>query len=217
MARKEIDLSKWRNYVSKESGILFFAETSNQATLPVRNQIDDEGNALDWEPDYETGTYGLRTCQSPKTINSIVKARHRYILFATRYNGLDLEYKDKYLVYGYMRIDKTIDTRDRHMAAYLRNPDLPPPACLPLKESIALWAGEQKFCSLADSFQLTDEVIARWGYSKKLTRQMKLVVEGEGLQEILAHFASKPDSTDEYIGTVQEFISALQPEEDEEE
>lgn len=216
MPRIEIDLTGWKSYVSQKSGILLFADTSNQSTLPIRNQIDDEGNALQWEPDYATGTFGLRTCQTPKILNSIVKARHSYIFYATRYNGLDPEYKNKYLVYGYMKIGKVRDVRDRHLSAYLRDPELPPPECLNLKESMAIWAEEQKFCDLPDALVLDDETVKRWGYQGRVTRQMKFVVEGESLSELLNHFAGKADFIEEYIGTVNEFVEALNEEEDEE-
>ena len=67
-----------------------FTETSKHAMLPVRDQLNENGKGNIYEPNYETNTFGLKSSYRTKEVNSILKAKHRYILFANKYEGIDM-------------------------------------------------------------------------------------------------------------------------------
>lgn len=210
MPRTQINLNGWQDFRGDHAGVLIYIETSHQSAVPVRDQLNENGRGHFFEPNYETSTFNMMSCYNPRAINSIIKNKHRYILFGTRYEGFLPEFKGKYLIMGYMRIDKIKDMRSRHIQKYLSDPQGPESECMTLNEAFACWTGDMRFASLADSFFLTDEVMKSWGYKGRPSRQMKLLVEGEKLDKILHHFAEKPDLTDEYILTAEEFRAALE-------
>ena len=110
MPKTQINLEGWQDYRGNAAGSLLYVETSHQSEMPVRDQLNENGKGFLYEPNYETSTYGLMSCYNVKAINAILKAKSRYILFGTRYEGLsDSELRNKYLIMGYMRIDKIKD------------------------------------------------------------------------------------------------------------
>jgi len=215
MSQTQINLEGWQDYRGDHAGILLYVETSHQAALPVRDQLNENGKGFLTEPNYETSTYGFIGCFNSRAVNSIVRNKHRYILFATRYQGIEQEMQNKFLIHGYMRIDKVKDVRSRHVRQFVRNVTDVEPECMNLDKSMACWSQEMKFFSLEDSFELTEEVMKGWGYKGRITKQMKLLLEGEKLDSILEWFSEKKDLTNEYISTVSEF-KALQEESEEE-
>lgn len=216
MPKIQINLDGWQDYVGKSSGALLYVETSHQAAVPVRDQLNENGKGFLSEPNYESWTYGLMSCYNVKNVNTIVKGRSRYILFGTRYEGLsEPEYKNKYIIHGYMTIKKTRDVRTRHIQKYMVGQEGEEPECMQMESSMAVY-GPMHFVSLADGFELTDELLKEWGYRGRASRQLKTIFKGEHVERILAHLDSKPEMIDEYIATVEEFKEALAEELEEE-
>jgi len=215
MARTQINLEGWQDYRGETAGALLYIETSHQSVVPVRDQLNENGKGFFYEPNYETSTCGLISPYNAKNLNGIVKNKSRYILFGTRYEGSVAEFKNKFVIMGYQRIDKVKDVRSRHMQHFLANPDAQEPECMALDRSMATW-GPMRFVALMDSFVITDDLLKQWGYKGRATRQLKVVFTKEHLEQILAHLDSKPDLTDEFIATVEEYKLALQEETEEE-
>ncbi len=210
MPKVQINLDGWQDYRGNFAGSLLYVETSKESGVPVRDQLNENEKGLYlYEPNYETSTYGFMSCYNVKNINAIVKAKSRYILFGTRYEGLsESELKNKYLIHGYMRIDKIRDVRTRHMQKYMANPGLEEPECMQLEKNIAVY-GPMHFVSFADSFILTDELLKEWGFKGHASRQLKSVFKDDRLKMILDHLDSKQQMIDEYIDTVDELKEAL--------
>ncbi|MGL1934688.1 MAG: hypothetical protein OCD01_06695 [Fibrobacterales bacterium] len=217
MEKLQINLEGWQDYRGNHAGILLYVDTSKQSVLPVRDQLNENEKGYLTEPNYETSTYGMKGPFNTKAINSIVKNKHRYILFGTKYQGLNEEYTDKYLIIGYMRIDKVKDLRARHVHEYMRNPDAVEPECITLDRAMACYSEDIKFFSLEDSLEVTKEFLKEMGYKGRITRQMKLLLEDENLDRVITHFSDKTDISEEYIATAQEFVEALEEAEDEDE
>ena len=158
MPKTQINLEGWQDYRGNAAGSLLYVETSHQSEMPVRDQLNENGKGFLYEPNYETSTYGLMSCYNVKAINAILKAKSRYILFGTRYEGLsDSELRNKYLIMGYMRIDKIKDVRTRHIQRYMANPELQEPECMQMEHNWAVY-GPMRFVSMNDAFVVTDEV-----------------------------------------------------------
>src|SRR5574344_2100262 len=85
MPRTQINLEGWQDYRGVNAGALLYVETSHQSSVPVRDQMNENGKGFFFEPNYETSTYGLVSCCNAKSINAIVhgKSKSRYILFGT--------------------------------------------------------------------------------------------------------------------------------------
>lgn len=211
MAKTQINLEGWQDYRGETAGALLYIETSHQSIVPVRDQLNENGKGFFFEPNYETSTFGLISCCQAKSLNNILKNKSRYILFGTRYEGSIPDFKNKFLIMGYQRVDKVKDVRSRHLQHFLSNPSAQEPECLALEKSMATW-GPMRFVALQDSFILTDDQLKTWGYKGRATRQLKVVFNKEHLELILAHLDSKPDLTDEYIATVDEYKVALEEE-----
>lgn len=211
MAKTQINLEGWQDYRGETAGALLYIETSHQSIVPVRDQLNENGKGFFFEPNYETSTFGLISCCQAKSLNNILKNKSRYILFGTRYEGSIPDFKNKFLIMGYQRVDKVKDVRSRHLQHFLSNPSAQEPECMALEKSMATW-GPMRFVALQDSFILTDDQLKTWGYKGRATRQLKVVFNKEHLELILAHLDSKPDLTDEYIATVDEYKVALEEE-----
>jgi hypothetical protein len=210
MPKTQINLDGWQDYRGNNTGALLYVETSHQSAVPVRDQLNENGKGFFYEPNYETNTYGFVSCSNVKNLNSILKNKSRYILFGTRYEGVTYpDFKNKYLIMGYMRIDKTKDVRTRHIQKYMSNPTENEPECMQLALDMAVY-GDMRFVALENSFILTDELLKEWKYKGRASRQLKTVFEKEHLDLILAHLNSAPDMTEEYIATVDEYKEALE-------
>ncbi|MDR1760799.1 MAG: hypothetical protein LBR60_09810 [Fibrobacter sp.] len=214
MPKTQINLDGWQDYRGTQTGALLYVETSHQSAVPVRDQLNENGKGFFYEPNYETSTYDFVSCYNVKNINTIVKNKNRYILFGTRYEGASVpELKNKYLITGYMRIDKIKDVRSRHLEKFMSSPGADVPECMNIEKCWAIW-GLMRFTSLEDSFMITDELLKEWGYKGRASRQLKTVFNKEHLEIILAHLDSKPDMIDEYIATVDEYKEVLLAEEE---
>lgn len=214
MPAKQINLEGWQDYRGAHTALVVFVESSKQSVLPCRDQMNEQGKGFLYEPNYETRTYGWISSLNSKLINGAIKSKHRYLLFVSRYEGILREFKDKYLIHGYMRIDKIMDARPRHMKLFaLADEGTVEPECIDLEHAYACYSEDMKFYTPEDSFVLTPEILDHWGYKGRLSRQMKLTTEPFALDEVLEFFAQKKDSTAEYIQTADEFIEAITDEE----
>lgn len=210
MPKTQINLDGWQDYRGNYTGTLLYVETSHQSAVPVRDQLNENGKGFFYEPNYETSTYGFVSCANVKNVNSIIKNKSRYIFFGTRYEGVTYpDFKNKYLITGYMRIDKTRDVRTRHIQKFMANPSEGEPECMLLAQDVAVY-GEMHFVALENSFVLTDDLLKEWNYKGRVSRQLKTIFEKEHLDIILTHLDSVPDMTDEYIATVDEYKEALE-------
>jgi len=209
MPKVQINLEGWQDYRGANSGSLLYIESSHQSAMPVRDQLNENGKGHFYEPNYETSTWGLVSCCYAKSVNALVKSKHRYLLFGTRYEGFDAAFRNKFIITGYQQIEKVKDLRSRHMQHYMAKAMPEEAECINLDKSMATW-GPMRFVSLEDSFILTDEQIKNWGLKGRATRQLKLVLEGAALKQVMDHLNSKTDRTEDYISTVDELKSALE-------
>lgn len=209
MPKTQINLEGWQDYRGNMTGALLYVETSHQSIVPVRDQLNENGKGCFFEPNYETSTYGLISCCNAKNMNSIVKNKSRYVLFGTRYEGMSAsDFKNKYVIMGYMRIDKIKDVRTRHIQKYMATPGAAEPECMQLEKDMAVW-GPMYFVALEDSFVISDELLKEWDYKGRATRQLKAVFREEHLNIILGHLNSKKNMIEEYVATVEEYKEAL--------
>lgn len=209
MPQIRINLEGWQDYRGKESGVLIYVETSHQSAVPVRDQLNENGKGCFFEPNYETSTWGLETCSNAKQVNAAIKAKHRYLFFGTRYEGFNESFRNKYVIMGFIQIDKTKDMRSRHLQRFMtQEQGTAEPECISLDKSMAAW-GPMHFVSLEDCFVVSDEWIKTHGLTGRATRQLRLALEGDALNEVLTHLRSKSNAIDEYIATVEEFQLAI--------
>ncbi len=200
----------WQDYRGKGEGVLIHLDATTKHVLPVREPIDENGLAMT-EPNYETGTYGFLQCANAKTRLATMKNRRRYFLFGTRYQGLDEASKGKFLIVGYMRLDKILEVRKRHVHKWMeaQQAGVPAPECMDMDLCYAFQSEEMNFYSPEDSFELSEDLMKKWGYKGKVTKQMKLTFTEEKLEVILAHFKTRTPRNQEYIAAAKELEEAL--------
>ncbi len=199
--RTQINFDGWQDYRGKPGGAIIYTETSHNSIVPVRDQLNENGNGVFLDPNYETGTVGLFAYTNTKDINKAIRSKVRYLFFGTRYEGSNLNYKNKYLIIGYQRIDKIKDVRGLHLQQHLNDLN---PTFLTLDICMATW-GLMRFVSFEDSYVLTDETLHEWGYSGRAARPLRTVFKEEHAKILVEHFDSKTDQTDEYIDTILEY------------
>jgi hypothetical protein len=220
MALKNINVSNWQDYRGKSEGVLVYLNTSSQSDLPIRDIMDEFEKGSQTEPHYETGTFGLMSCVEHKLRAAIFKNRKRYIFFGTSYQGTNEEYKGKFLLTGYMRLDKYLDVRKRHMHQWMQQQEGEAPECVDAKESIAYYSSEMNFYAPEDCFELNAEVMQSWGYKGRIAKHMKLSFSQSSTQQVLEHFATKKSITEDYaklsVEMEQERLEAEEEEDTEE-
>lgn len=197
--------SGWQDYRGKAEGVLIHTSSSKQHELPVRVVVDAAGLPV-LEPNYESGTYGLIQCVEARTRAAAFKARRRYFLFGTRYQGTLEEFRGRFFVIGYMRLEKSMDIRRRHVHKWMEQEETPPPECMEMDSCIAFQSSEMNFYAIQDGFELTEELMQEWGYKGKITKQMKLGFPEDRLDLILNHFKDKTPRNAEF----QEAARALE-------
>ncbi len=200
----------WQDYRGKGEGVLVHLDSARQHGLPVREPIDEHGLAV-LEPNYETGTYGYLQCANAKTRLATMKNRRRYFLFGTRYQGLSETFKGKFLIVGYMRLDKILEVRKRHVHKWMEQKEsgAPAPECMDMEECHSFQSDDMNFYTPEDSFELSEELMKQWGYKGKVTKQMKLTFTEDKLDIILAHFKTKSPKNAEYIAAAKELEEAM--------
>ena len=197
-----ISTTGWQDYRGKAEGVLIHVNSSKRHALPVRDLTDSEGRAV-LEPNYESGTYGLIQCQEARTRAAAFKARRRYFLFGTRYQGTIEEFRGRFFVIGYMRLEKSMEVRKRHVHKWMEQAGSPP-ECMNLDACHAFQSTEMNFYALQDCYELTEALMKKWGYKGKITKQMKLTFSEERLASILAHFKDKTPCNAEYQAAARE-------------
>jgi hypothetical protein len=199
----------WQDYRGKAEGVLIHTGSSKRHELPVRELTDANGHAV-LEPNYESGTYGVIQCLEARTRAAAFKARRRYFLFGTRYQGTREEFRGRFFVIGYMRLEKALEVRKRHSHKWMEQSDSPPPECMEMDACYAFQSSEMFFYGLDDCFELTESLMQEWGYKGKITKQMKLTFSEEKLDLILGHFKTKTPCNAQY----QEAVRALEAEDE---
>ncbi|GHV10814.1 hypothetical protein AGMMS49938_00460 [Fibrobacterales bacterium] len=199
--RTQINLEGWQDYRSNQNGAILFTETSHHSLVPVRDQLNENGNGVFLDPNYETGTVGLFAYKNTKEINKAIAAKSRYLFFGTRYEGANADFKNKYLIYGYQRIDKIKDVRGLFLNKFLNDPE---PTFITLDKCLATW-GLMRFVSFEDAYHLTDDQLREWGYPGRAARPLRTIFKEEHAKILVNYFDSKPDQTDEYINTILEY------------
>ncbi len=200
----------WQDYRGKGEGVLIHLDTTRQHALAVREPVDEHGLQV-LEPNYETGTYGFLQCANAKTRLATMKNRRRYFLFGTRYNGTVEAMKGRFLIVGYMRLDKILEVRKRHVHKWmeLQQSGAPAPECMDMDLCYAFSSEEMNFYAPEDCFELSEELMKKWGYKGKVTKQMKLTFTEDKLHVILDHFKTKTARNAEYIAAAKELEDNL--------
>jgi hypothetical protein len=220
MPRTQIDLSQWQDFRGKDEAVLIHVNSSREAIMPVRDALDEYRKGRQTEPNYETGTFGLVGPSMVQLRNSLVKNKKRYILFGTIYEGMSEAHKGKFLVTGYMRIDKILDVKKLHLRRWaLKNgqADELLARYFEMDNCWALYSNDMRFVSPEDAIELTPEKAKKWGAKGKLNKQARLNLTPDQTHEVVEYFKSKVDQTEEYIATVREFAEFLKEEESDEE
>ncbi|MCL2260307.1 MAG: hypothetical protein FWC15_03015 [Fibromonadales bacterium] len=199
--RTQINFDGWQDYRGKLGGAIIYTETSHNCIVPVRDQLNENGNGEFLDPNYETGTVGLFAYTNTKDINKAIKSKVRYLFFGTRYEGSNSDYKNRYLIIGYMRMDKIKDVRGLFLQRYLNDYN---PTFLNLDVCMAAW-GLMRFVSFEDAYVLTDEILHDWGYAGRAARPLRTIFKEEHAKILIEYFDSKADQTDEYIDTILEY------------
>ncbi len=196
-------LGNWQDYRGRGDGVLIHLATSRFHELPVR-EAPGEGAEPALEPNYETGSFGLAQCLEARTRAAAMKARRRYLLFGTRYQGLREDRRGRFLIIGAMRLEQVMEVRKRHVHRWMEKKSGAPPECLNLEDCYAFGSREMNFYSLDDAFELTEALMKKWGYKGKITKQMKLTFSEERLAQILGHFQGKTPCNAEYQAALKE-------------
>lgn len=218
MPRTQIDLSQWQDFRGKDEAVLIHINTSREAVMPVRDALDEFRKGRQTEPNYETGTFGLVGPSMVQIRNSLVKNKKRYVLFGTIYEGLNEAFKGKFVIVGYMRIDKIRDVKKIHLRKWALRDGEADDLLSKYFEMDACWAlysDEMRFYALEDGFEVSPEIARKWGAKSKLNKQTRLTLTPEQTRTVLDHFGAKADQTEEYIATVREFQEFLKEEEEE--
>lgn len=205
-----LSTGNWQDYRGKGEGVLIHLDTAEQAELAVREPLDDAGNPI-LEPNYETGSYAFLQCTNAKTRLATMKNRRRYFVFGTRYQGTVEACKGKFLIIGYMRLDKILEVRKRHVHKWMEQKEsgVSAPECMDMEACYAFQSEEMNFYSAEDSFELSEDLMKQWGYKGKVTKQMKLTITEEKLITIVEHFKAKIPKNQEFIKVAKELEESL--------
>lgn len=205
--RIPVESVPWQDYRASNRGMVVFYPSDPVSELPIREIPEELPSDILPEPNYETRTYGLYGCGRSKIRNSFVKSKIRYLLFVTKYAGTNPDFKDKFLITGFFRINKTADVKRLHIrycADY---------SCLDEDVCYGLRAEEQRFVSVQDAFEITDSILKSWDYKARISRQTRIILDETQTMEIVEYLKSKRDMTAEYIAETER----LQPHSAEEE
>jgi len=208
MPKKQINTTKWQDYRGKTEGILIYLESSPSSELPVRDVLNETGKGFKSEPDYSTNTYGFFGCSNTKLNSSVIKSKRRYFFFGTQYAGTLEAFKNKFLITGYMRIDKILDVRKRHSHAWMETKgETEAPDCVNLRECWSFYSEDMNFYKPEDCFELTEDVMKGWGYKGRIAKHMKLSFTEDHAQEILDHFSQQTPQNEAYIAKVESLLA----------
>lgn len=183
---------KWQDYRSGKSGMVVYYNTDPVAELPIREIPEEIPSAVIPEPNYETKTFGLYGCKHTKLRSAFVKKKTGYLFFMTRYSGTNLEFADDLMVTGFYHIKKSSDVQKLHIR-YLNEY-----SCVNEEGCPALLADEVHFVSVEDAYMLTDDALEAMGNTTRITRQTKLYLEDEKVEELVSYLRSKENVVNVY-------------------
>ena len=185
--RGNVSRNLWTPFPASDVGKLVYFLCTKSSVLPIRDVLNDQGQGLKLEPNYETGTYNFcRFCNQPSVVAAI-RHGYRYLLFVTRYWGLDHRFCGQYYVVGYYDLEGWIELGTRK----------------------AVKAKRLKFVRIEDAFHVTREICRRWETTYGNLRWLTQVPRGETLKEVLGHLQRAPDATSEYIMEVKKLSNKL--------
>ena len=196
-----IENTAWQDYRASNTGMIVYYGGDPISELPIREVPERYPSEIQPEPNYETGTFGFLGCARTKIRSTFVKSKIKYLLFVTKYVGTNEAFKEKYMVTGYYRINKIADVKRRHIrycAEY---------SCLEEKVCYALRADEVRLVSAEDAYLVSPQQFKDWGFSGRLTRQSRILLNEEQTATLLKFLQGKPDITSKYI----EETARLQP------
>jgi hypothetical protein len=209
--KQSVDGVAWQDYRASNAGMIVFYASDPISEIPIREIPEEIGSDILPEPNYESKVFGLFGCIRPKIRQAFFKSKLRYLFFLTKYAGSKEEFKEKFLVTGYFRINKTADVQKLHFR-YVKDS-----ACLETDSCIALRADEVRFVSLQDAFVVGDEQLKAWGYNAKINRQVRIVLDAEKTSVLLDYLKSKPDQTEGYVAETKRLQPHGESEEEESE
>lgn len=178
---------EWIPLRGSDVGKLVYFLCTESSVFPIRDVLNDQGRGLKLEPNYETGTYNFcRFCNHPSVVAAI-RHGYRYLLFVTRYTGLDPRFWGQYCVVGYYDLEGWVELGTRK----------------------AVKAKRLKFVRIEDAFRVTRQICREWGTTYGNLRWLTQVLRGENLKEVLGHLERAPDATGEYIAEVKKLSGQL--------
>jgi hypothetical protein len=183
----------WQDYRSSNKGMVVFYASDPIAELPIREVPEELLSDILPEPNYESGTYGFYGCGKSGIRNAFAKSKLRYLLFVTKYEGTNADYKGRLFVTGYFRIAKTAEVKKLHIRY---GSDY---SCIDEDMCTALRADESRFVAIADAFAVTEEVLKAWNYKARLTKQTRIILDETNTGAVIGHLQSKPDITAQYV------------------
>jgi hypothetical protein len=183
----------WQDYRSSNKGMVVFYAGDPVSELPIREVPEELQSDILPEPNYESGTYGLYGCGKSRIRNAFAKAKLKYLLFVTKYEGTRADYKGKQVITGFFRIAKTAEVKKLHIRY---GSDY---SCIDEQQCTALRADEVRFVALEDAFEVTEEVMKSWNYKARLTKQTRIILDEQNTGAVVTHLQSKPDITAQYV------------------
>ncbi len=203
---RSVEGAAWQDYRASNTGMVIFYASDPISELPIREVPEEFPTDILPEPHYETGTYGFYGCSRSKIRGAFVKAKIRYLLFVTKYAGSKADFKDKYFITGYYRVNKIADVKKQHIR-YCTDY-----SCLDEGVCYALRADDYRFVDIEDAFEVTDQVLKSWDFKARMTKQTRVILDEEKTAQVVDYLQSKPDIKDRYV----EETARLQPHSSEE-
>lgn len=193
LARKSPDSILWQDYRAANTGMIVFYASDPVSEMPVREIPEELKSSIVPDPHYETGTYGFYGCARTKIRGAFFKSKIRYLFFLTKYAGAKEGYKDKLLITGYYRINKTADVQKLHLRS------LEEYSCIDFLSCIALRADTVYFVDLADAFEVSADQLKAWGYNAKVSKQLRIILNEENTGQLLSSLNAKENHVKAYI------------------
>jgi hypothetical protein len=205
--KKAVESIQWQDYRASNMGMVVFYGSDPVSELPIREIPEELHSIVVPEPNYENQVYGFYGCVRPKIRNAFVKAKIRYLFFLTKYAGTKEEFKDKFIITGYFRVQKTADVQKLHLR-YIEES-----SCMDTDECIALRADEVHFVALNEAYVVDDVVLKSWGYNAKINKQLRIILDNEKTIRLLDYLKSKPTHLEAYIKETKRLEPHEEPEE----
>lgn len=187
------DGAAWQDYRASNTGMVVFYTSDPVSEIPIREVPEEIPSEVTPEPHYETGTYGFYGCSKSKVRNAFVKSKIRYLLFMTKYEGAKADFKEKVMITGFYKITKVADVKKMHIRYCSEY------SCLDEDTCSALKAEEVRFVNVEDALILSPEVLKKWDYKTKITKQARILLNEDQTLEVVEYLRNKPDATSQYV------------------